>query len=293
MKLESHPSAETLRKRALLAVVFTATAWSTSGLLIKLVPWNAIAIAGVRSLIAALVLLGYLRRPHFTWSRIQLGTALAYAGTLLSFVAANKLTTSANAIFLQYLSPVWVALLGIWLLHERPRSAEWGIIVVVVAGMALFFVDRLSPRGLAGNLVAIASGMFFALFIVLMRKQREGSPLESMLLGHFITALVSIPFWFFGSPPGATGWFALAALGIFQIGVTSITFSFAVKHVTALGVAIITLIEPVLNPVWVFLFVGEVPSTAVIAGGTIILSMVALRSILVVRYARQEGKPAA
>lgn len=292
MKPQIERTPEELRRRAILALVLTAAAWSTSGILIKLVDWNAIAITGVRSLISGLVLLTYLRRPRLTWSANQIGAAIAYAATMFTFVAANKLTTSANAIFLQYLSPVFVAVLGIWLLGERPRRSEWIIIVVVIAGMGLFFVDRLSLTGMAGNVVAIISGMCFATFIVLMRRQHSGSPLESMMLGHFLAAIISIPFWFRTPLPDATGWLALAALGVFQVGLSSVLFSYAVKHVTALGTSIITLIEPVLNPVWVFLFAGETPSAATLIGGFVILSMVTLRSILGIRYARQSAQTA-
>ena len=279
---------QTLRSRAILALIVTAVAWSSSGLLIKLIAWNPMAIAGARSLISALVLLIYLRRPRITWSLNQIVAAVAYAGTMFTFVAANKLTTSANAIFLQYLSPVFVAILGIWLLGERPRPVEWLIIAVVIAGMGLFFVDRLTLSGLAGNIIAIISGMFFAVFIVFMRKQHSGSPLESMFLGHLLAAALSIPFWFGLPSPGLTGGLSLLALGVFQIGLSSVTFAFAVKHLTALATSILTLIEPVLNPVWVLLFVGERPSPATIAGGAIILAMVTLRSILTIRTVRQD-----
>ena len=287
MKSLRQTSPVKLRRRAILALVITAVAWSTSGILIKLVDWNAMAITGVRSLISGTVLLVYLRRPRITWHLDQITAAVAYAATMFTFVAANKLTTSANAIFLQYLSPVFVALLGIWLLGERPRKGEWIIIGVVIAGMGLFFVDRLTLSGMEGNLIAILSGVCFATFIVLMRRQHTGSPLESMMLGHFLAAVISIPFWFRSGGPDTTGWIALLLLGVFQVGLSSVLFSFAVKHVTALGASIITLIEPVLNPVWVFLFVGEAPSLATVAGGTIILAMITLRSILGIRYARQ------
>lgn len=259
METQRKTSPVELRRRAILALVITAVAWSTSGILIKLVDWNAMAIAGVRSLISGTVLLLYLRRPRITWHLDQISAAVAYAATMFTFVAANKLTTSANAIFLQYLSPVFVALLGIWLLGERPRRSEWIIIGVVIAGMGLFFVDRLTLSGMEGNLIAILSGVCFAAFIVLMRRQHTGSPLESMMLGHFLAAVVSIPFWFRSGGPDTTGWIALLLLGVFQVGLSSVLFSFAVKHVTALG-------------------------------GAIILTMITLRSILGVRYARQGSK---
>lgn len=274
-------------------LVATTVLWSTSGILLKLIPWNPVAIAGARSLLSGIVLLLYLRRPRFTWSRAQIGAAVSHAGMMLGFVAANKLTTSANAILLQYLAPVFVAVLGIWMLRELPTISDWIIIVVVTCGMMVFFFDRVSVTAHWGDALAVGSGIFMALFIIFMRMQKDGSPLESMLLGHFLTAVVALPFYFSvdfsPSGTGTTAWLALVFLGVVQLGVTSITFTFAIKRLTALGTAIISLIEPVLNPVWVFLFIGESPSANAVIGGAVILSMVTLRAILAVRRARMRG----
>jgi len=276
-----------LRRRAIGALVLTTLMWSSSGVLIKLINWNPVAIAGARSAVSALVLLAYLRRPRFTWSASQLLGAFFYAAMMFAFVAANKLTTSANAIFLQYLCPVFVAILGIWMLRERPSRADWGIIAAVIGGMALFFIDRISITAQWGNVLAVLAGVFMALFFIFMRRQKDGSSIESILLGHALAAVVAIPFYFIAGPhPELKGWLAILALGAVQVGLSSITFAFAIRHLTALGTSIISLLEPVLNPVWVFVFMRETPSVYALLGGAVILAMVTLRSILAVRRAQ-------
>ena len=137
--------------------------WSFGGLLIKWVDWSPLAISGGRSGIAALVFLAYLRRPRFTWSPVQLGAAVAYSATVITFVVANKLTTAANAILLQYTAPIYAALLGWWFLRERVTWRDWLTMGVVSGGMALFFIDKLSLGGMWGNLLAMLSGVTWAM----------------------------------------------------------------------------------------------------------------------------------
>lgn len=270
--------AEAIRLKALGALVLCALLWSTSGVAIKLVTWNPVAIAGVRSGIAGLVLLAYLRRPRFDRPGLQIACAASYAATMISFVAANKLTTAANAIFLQYTSPVYAAVLGWLLLRERVGIRDWVTLAVMLGGMALLFMENLSFVGLWGNLLAVFSGMCFAMTFVLLRMQRHASPLESLMLGHFVAFLVSIAFlrppW-----PSLAGWGGLAYLGVVQIGITSVLISYGLKHVPAFQSMVISLIEPVFNPVWVFLLVGEAPGATALAGGAVILGAVAARSV--------------
>jgi drug/metabolite transporter (DMT)-like permease len=294
--------ADSQRPRGIAAVAACAFLWSTSGLFIKLVPWNPLAIAGVRSLFGGLMMLVWLRRPRLTWSRTQIAAALFYAITMISFVVANKLTTSANAILLQYGAPVYAALLAAPMLGERTHWYDWLTIAATLGGMVLFFLDRLSAGGLWGNLVAVASGITFAFGMVLLRRQKEGSPLESIMLSQFLTFLVSIPFLFSGMPgtggdgPAASGtpavlaWLALAYLGIFQMGLSSILLGYGVRHVTAVQSFLISMIEPIFNPVWVFLLLGEVPGPRSLAGGLLILAATSLRSVLpLLRPARPTG----
>lgn len=271
------------RRQAILYLLLASILWSLGGLLIKLVHWNPIAIAGMRSAITALVLLIYLRRPHFHWSPAQVGGAVAYACTVILFVLANKLTTAANAIFLQYSSPIYVALFGAWFLGEPTRRGDWLTIAAVLGGMALFFLDDLSRGGWWGNICAMLSAISFAWVVLFLRKQKDGSPFESVLLGNLIAALLGTPFMF-EAMPDARSWLGLILLGIFQLGLAYIFFTAAIKHVTALEAALIPVLEPLLNPLWVILFVGEMPSGWACAGGLLVLLAVTARGVLMTKF---------
>ena len=258
-------------------MVVTALMWSFGGVLIKSVEWNPMAISGARSGIAAILLLAAVRRPKFTWSFPQVGGACAYVGTVSLFAVANKLTTAANAILLQYTSPIWIALLGAAFLGERATRADWLVITTVILGMALFFADDLTQASFLGTVIAIASGFCFGCLTLFLRKQKDGSPLETVLLGNILTALISIPFML-GSSPGSRGWLLLAVTGIFQLGLPYLLYTTAIRHVTALDAILIATIEPILNPVWVLLAIGERPGPWTLVGGTVVLLSVTVRS---------------
>lgn len=263
-----------VRRYGGLGLAFAAgVLWSLGGLLIKWVQWNPLAIAGARSAIAALVLLAFLRRPRFSWSYAQIGGAIAYAATVIMFVAATKLTTAANAILLQFTAPIYAALFGAWFLGERVRGRDWTIIAIVIGGMALFFFDRLTVGGLWGNILALASGVTYAATAMFLRKQKDGSPLESVLLGNVLTALIGLPFTFQGAPGGST-WIGLILLGVFQLGLSYVLYSAALKRIAVLEAVLVTAIEPLLNPLWVFLALGEMPGQWAIVGGLIVLAAI-------------------
>jgi drug/metabolite transporter (DMT)-like permease len=280
------------KHRGTLFLVSAALLWSLGGVLIKSVTWNPLAIAGMRSGIAALVFLCYLRRPRFTFSPTQIGGAVAYAGTVVLFVVANKLTTAANAIVLQYSAPIYVILLSKPLLHEPPKGRDFLAAGAVFAGMTLFFLGRLEWGSLLGNLVAIGSGVTFALLAIFLRLERNGSPFEAVLLGNVLAAAIGLPFMR-GGFPEAQGILFLLILGVFQIGVAYLFYVEAVKTVTAFEACFIPIIEPILNPVWVFLFLGEAPGRwALLGGGIILLSVVwwSLRSALTVKENSQKAR---
>jgi len=209
----------------------------------------------------------------------MLSGAVSYALMVLSFVVALKLTTAANAIMLQYTAPIYVAILAALFLREKPRYYDWLTIAVVCGGMLLFFRDQMAPGGMAGNLVAIFSGTMSAVFTVSMRSQKDGSPVTSVLFGN-VLAFVCGAFFMFDGAPGLNGWLILIFLGCVQIGLTFILYSVAIKHVTALEASIITMVEPLLNPIWVFLIVGERPGQWALIGGCVILLTIAALYIL-------------
>lgn len=271
-------------------LICAAVLWSTGGLAIKSVEWNALAIAATRSAIAAVTVYFLIGRPRFTFSAVQLGGALAYAVTVTSFVAATKLTTAANAIFLQYTAPVYVALFGAWFLHEHPSRLDWVLIIVAVSGVGLFFIDQLSWHGVWGNLVGLGSGLAFAALILLLRSQKDASPIESVLLGNALTALACLPFAI-GSWPSAKSWLGLFWLGVFQLGLSYVIYANGIKHVRALESTLISTIEPVLNPLWVMLFLGEVPGPWSLVGGGLVILAATARGIFTAKQcqARSTG----
>jgi drug/metabolite transporter (DMT)-like permease len=278
--------------RAVGLMAAAALCWSLGGLLIKSVAWPPLAVAGGRGFIAAGFLAVFAPRFRFTWSAAQIGGALAYAGTTILFVTANKLTTAANAILLQYTAPVWIALFGAWFLGERATRADWLTIAVVFGGMALFFCDDLRFAGFAGNLVALASGVAFASMTLLLRKQKDTSAEESIFLGNLLAGVIGIPFMFSAhSLPSARGWIALALLGVVQLGLSYLLYARAIRHVTALEAVLIPVIEPILNPVWVLLVLGERPGPLSLLGGVIVLSAVTVRTLHSLRTASVATPP--
>ena len=274
---------------ALMLMVAAAVLWSLGGILIKSIDAHPLAIAGVRSAIAAVLIFTFVKKPKFTFSFAQIAAGICYSLTVFLFVSANKTTTAANAILLQFTSPVYVALLGSWILKERARGLDWLIIVMVFLGMALFFFDKLSPEGLFGNVLAILSGVTFALFTIFMRKQKDGSSIESVLMGNILTAVIGIPFLAKGVPD-ASGWMFLTLSGVVQLGTPYILFSIAIKHITALESILTSTIEPILSPIWVLIFLGEVPGPWALAGGVVVLGSVISRHFIMQAQAKKKSE---
>lgn len=266
--------------RAVGLMAAAALCWSLGGLLIKSVAWPPLAVAGGRGFIAAAFLAVFAPRFRFTWSAAQIGGAVAYAATTILFVTATKLTTAANAILLQYTAPVWIALFGAWFLGERATRRDWLTIAIVFGGMGLFFCDDLRLAGFAGNLIALASGVAFAAMTLLLRKQKDTSAEESIFLGNLLAGVIGIPFMLSAhSLPNTRGWIALALLGVVQLGLSYLLYARAIRHVTALEAVLIPVIEPILNPIWVLLVIGERPGPLSLLGGVIVLSAVTLRTL--------------
>lgn len=265
-----------------LAIVLCAFLWSTAGLFIKLIDWNPFWIAGLRSLIAGVFLLALVRTFRLNWSGALVGGAVANACCMVLFVIANKLTSPANAILIQYWAPVGTALLGIWLLKEKVQREQGIALVATLAGLVLLFMDKLGPGAFWGNLAAFGSGLCFCLMFLFTRMQKDGTPLQSLMLSHFLAAGVSLPIAAFQSwptvTPGAVA--AILTLGIGQIGLAAVFFSYGIRRVPAVTANLLSVIEPVFNPVWVFLLLGEAPSGWTLVGGVLIIGSVAFATIV-------------
>ncbi|MDQ6656538.1 MAG: DMT family transporter [Verrucomicrobiota bacterium] len=273
---------------ALLLVA--AVLWSLGGVLIKSIDWPPMAVAGGRSAIAIPLMLACMGRPRFTFSAAQIGGAIGYALTVVLFVFATRMTTAANAIFLQYTAPIYVALIGRWYLGERALRIDWLVIAVALGGIALFFMDRLSASGFWGNIVALGSGVAFASVALFLRKEKAASPVTSIILGNILVALAGVPFMF-GTPLGHGDGWRLLLLGTVQLGLPYVLYAIAIKYVTALEATLIPLLEPILNPTWVMLMLGERPGPWAIVGGALVLLAVLTRGALMVTGRRTAGSP--
>jgi drug/metabolite transporter (DMT)-like permease len=270
------------RRQAVLYLILAAALWSTSGVFIKLLTWSPLAILGGRSFVAFFVFLIYLRRIDFRFTPVQIIGALSYVGTQLFFVWATKLTTAANAIFLQYASPLYIVIFGYFLLKEKPRRADWIAMSAIFAGMFLFFGDKLSFTGFLGNFLAILSGVAMASMMLCLRKQKDSIPAETIFLGNFIGFVIGLPFMFKESFAIQNSSIILF-LGIFQIGLSFILYSIAIKHIHVLEANLIVTLEPILNPVWVFLVLGEAPGRLALVGCILVIGAVTYRAIVSAR----------
>ncbi|MCU0276675.1 MAG: DMT family transporter [Acidobacteria bacterium] len=202
-------------------------------------------------------------------------------------LVAGPARRRANAILLQYIGPVFTAIIGAWLLKERTRWEHWVSFVFVAGGMVLLFMDKLGGGRLLGNVLAVLSGLAFSFCFVFLRMQKDASPLESILLAHWFTAAIGLAVSLFLPLPVFT-WKAagaIAVLGLFQVGVAAILFSCAIKRISAVTANLVAVIEPVFNPVWVFLALGERPGLNALAGGAIIIAAVTGASIISARRA--------
>jgi len=269
----------------LLLVFIAAILWSTGGLFIKATNLSPLALSFGRSLLAAITIIIFTRREGFGINRISAVTSILYAALLILFVVATKLTTAANAIFLQYTAPVYVLVLEPLFYKEEFRARDFATVTACIAGMSLFFVGKLRPQDVSGNLFALASGVCFALFFLLLRhaKARQVNRATSTIYGNLVVVLICAPAFFAAVQQGisARDFARIAYLGIVQIGFAYLLFTLAMaRGVRSLDAGIIGYIEPVLNPIWVFLFIGERPSGWAIIGGAIIIASVIVHTLL-------------
>ena len=263
--------------------MITSVLWSLGGVLLKQVEWHPMAKAGSRSAIAAAVIWLWMRRPKFSWSRNQLLGAAAYASTVSTFVIATDLTSAANAIFLQYTAPAYVALLGAWMVRERTQPRDWLCVASTIVGVGMMCRDGSATGSLAGIAAGLASGFSMALMVLFLRREKDGSPVAALLLGNIATAVIGLPFGFLqgtGKLPDAAGWAALAALGVLQLGLPYILYGIAIRHVTAIEGILLPALEPVLNPLWVFIFLHERPGARSMAGAALVLGAVSAHGLL-------------
>jgi drug/metabolite transporter (DMT)-like permease len=268
-----------------LLILAAAVLWSTAGAAIKRCALDGWQIAGGRSLVAGLFLLVAVREARRLPNVRILLVSVAYACTVVLFVVATKLTTAANAIFIQDAAPLYVLVLSPLLLREVPTRGELLAVPVFGLGLALFFLDDLSGGQVTGNLVALGSGVAFAFSIIGLRLLREEAP-AALVYGNLIAAVAALPVGLGGPTPTPVDLALVLYLGIFQLGLAYLCFSRGLLHTPAVEASLLMLLEPVLNPIWTFLAAGERPGPWALAGGAVVLSATAWRTLAPVIAAR-------
>ncbi len=269
---------------AVWLVIIGVLLWSLGGLFIKMTALDAAQVTFFRSLLAAITVAALTYKDGLKINAFGIWHSIIYALLLFLFVWATKHTTAANAIFLQYTAPVYILILAPFVIGEKFQYRDLLTIIICLAGMSLFFVGKLEISDYWGNLAALGSGMFLGLYIMLLRHRgarASSNPAIAVIYGNLLLALVNAPF---GIPaiPSMTlvDVIAVSILGIVQIGIAYVLF---IKGVTGgtrpLDASIIGFLEPILNPVWVFLFIGETPSAWAILGGAVIICAVIIHTI--------------
>ena len=267
-------------KNAIALLLVAGAMWSLGGLLIKSIPWHPLAISGMRGGIAAIVIYAFSKDKKIIITFDKILAACFYTLVVTLFVISNKLTTAGNAILLQYTAPVYVALFGYMFLGEKSSFIDWITILILLAGLTLFFLDDLSFDGYLGNALAILSGMFFAALTITLRRQKDNNPSDSILLGNILTLIIGLPILISETSFNLHSIILILILGIVQLGIPYIFYTTAIKHVTALDAIIFPIIEPILNPILVFFILGEALGSWAFLGGLLVLGSVAFRGLL-------------
>jgi len=277
----------------LLYALAAALLWSTGGLFIKWTTLSGLELSCWRSFFAMFTVALFTRHEGFRLNGVTAIASLLYAVLLILFVLATKTTTAANAIFLQYTAPVYLLILEPLIYKEKFRSRDLVTVLICLGGMALFFVGQLRPQDVTGNLLALTSGLCFAFYFLLLRhpRAREVNRASSVIYGNAFAVIITLP-WGLATFSSITGHdlIGVAFLGVIQLGIAYTLFTTAMaRGVRSLDAGIVCYVEPVLNPVWVFLFLGERPSSWALVGGSIIVAAVVCHMLLSHRYSRMNA----
>ena len=262
------------KTKAMLLMIVCAVLWSTAGIFIKLINWNPFIISGLRGLISAAVLAIYMESQgiHIKVRRNSIMAAIGLGGSATLFTVANKLTTAANAIVLQFTNPVFILIIFAVFFGRKLKRYDIITVIVIMAGIALFFFDQLTPGRLAGNLLGIAAGILLAVMYVFTGESGEDDDLR----------MTGIPFMVIYTPEAVTMTeiLAILALGIFQLGLAYVLYCIASKDCKPLACSLIGALEPLLNPVWVFIFDGEAPGIFALTGGAVVIATICIWCVL-------------
>ena len=267
-----------------LMMLIASILFATGGILCKLIPWSPLAINGVRNLLGGLLIGAYLLATHHKLKfnlKILFG-AICMCGVTTLFIVANKLTTAANAIVLQYTAPIWIILLSAFILKKKPQAREIITILVVLVGIVLFFIDGIGAGNTWGNIAAVAAGVFYA-GLFLLNSLPGADALSALFIGQLGTGIILSPLVIKETDFSAVPIIAVIALGIFQVGLAYIFFNLATSHTSPVTASIINGVEPILSSVLVAVFWGEMLTPLSLIGAVIVVAAILVYNILTSR----------
>lgn len=269
------------QRRSVLCVVAASLLFSIGGLCVKLIPWSALSINGARNFLGVLVIGVYLivSKHRLKWNLPVAMGALSMMGVTTLYTVANKLTTAATAIVLQFTAPVFVILFMMIIFHVKPKKLDVLTCVVVLFGVLLFFIDGLRAGNMLGNLIAVLSGVCYA-GVFMMNASKRADAMSSTFFGQLASAVVFMPFCFGETDFSFKPMLALAALGILQVGLAYILLSIGIQRTPPVTASLITGLEPVLNPIWVAVFYGESISPVSFVGAVIVVGAIVGYNVL-------------
>ncbi len=264
----------TKENKTIVEMLVCAALWSIAGVLMKFIPWNGFAVAGMRSLIAGATIFIYTRIKHYKLV-VSKKTLLCgfFTGLLYTcFAVSNKLTTAANAIVLQFTSPVFVILISAVFLKTKIRKRDFIVVLFTLTGISLFFRDQLGPGYMLGNIIAILAGVFMAAMFVIVGNLEGEARFSGIIFGQLFTFLIGLPFIIITKPVfDTTSVIFILILGIFQLGIAYILYVKSSRYCPPLACCLLGALEPLLNPVWVAIFYGEMPGIFAIIGAAIVI----------------------
>ena len=268
------------KRKAMMEILLCSALWSIAGIFMKKIPWSGFAIASMRSLLAGGVVTLYMSakkmRPKLNLRSVLSGAALCATMTLFS--VANKMTTAANAIVLQFTDPIWIIVISAVLFGKKFRRADIIAVALTFFGIALFFADGLSAGNTAGNVIALASGLTFGLYYISLGESSEQERMTAVQLGHVLTFLIGLPFLLMTPAEDITlrSDLFIVILGVFQLGIPYVLLAHASGHCPPLVCSLLCVLEPLLNPVWVAIFDEEMPGALALVGGVIVIVTITL-----------------
>jgi len=269
---------------ARLLALAAAVLWSTSGLFLKSpelsrlpIESRGVLLACYRALFAAGILALFLKPQTMKFRPALVPMVLIFSVMSLLFITAMTRTTAAAAIFLQYTSSIWAFVFGVFFLKEKLERANLTALLFVMAGICTIVAGDWNGENFTGNLIALCSGLSYAAVILFLRHLRSENSFWLIFLNHLVAGLILLPavFWLH-VPLSPMQWTLIAVMGVFQMGLPYVLFAKAVQHISVQEAALITLLEPILNPCWVWIFWGEsVPESTLLGGGLIIAGLLA------------------